>query len=326
MPSKFLFTWEETTLLNLQLTKRKQSFLSKYWESGLFEWKWDDQQLAALQNSILGWGFFATKKLIIIHGVPKDNLSSYTLPASINNKLSARLHKYRDQIPEDHVIVLVSRKPDKRTSDRKKLSKLCDLKEFKPLSSNQRLAYAKQWLWTLLTHDQYDTLIHSSWSSYGVLFNEAKKIQLYAEWNQLTSLDSETLSHLLSGNSEDNAFVLLDLIIKDSTKAIAYLDLLSDQWNDQFQTMGMIYRWLKIIIGMIDSREQWLSSSKDIASRIKAPPFTISKFGKYKSDIIAKKNYRTHFFHEIVSLDHALKTWKLPPESFWVSVKKIISE
>jgi hypothetical protein len=324
MTSKFLFTWEETTLLNQELNKRKKSFLSKYWESGLFEWKWEEQMLWDLQNAMLWWWFLATKKLIIIHGIPKDSISSYTLPASIINKFSPWLQKHRDQIPDDHVLVLVTRKPDKRTSDRKHFSKICTLKEFKPLSTNQRLAYAKQHLWTLLNNEQYDTFVHSAWSSLGVLSHEVQKIQLYTERNKITSLSDEQLTLLVANNSEDNAFLLLDRIVQDTNQAIRYLDILHDQWNDPFQTMWMLYRWLKIIIGMIDSWEQWISSSKEIASRIKAPPFTISKFGKYRKEITSKKEYRKQLFSDLVTLDHALKTWKLPLESFRVSIKHMV--
>lgn len=326
MSSKFLFTWEETTLLNQELNKRKKSFLSKYWESGFFERKWEEQMLWDLQNALLWWWFFATKKLIIIHGIPKDSISSYTLPASITNKFSPWLQKYRDQIPDDHVLVLVTRKPDKRTSDRKHFSKICILKEFKILSTNQRLAYAKKHLGTLLNNEQYDTLVHSAWSSLGVLSHEVKKIQLYTERNKLTSLSDEQITLIIANNSEDNAFVLLDCIVQDTNKAINYLDLLHDQWNDPFQTMGMLYRWLKIIIGMVDSWEHWISSSKEIASRIKAPPFTISKFSKYKKEIILQKKYWKLLFSDLVTLDHALKTWKFPLESFRVSIKCMLSK
>jgi hypothetical protein len=90
--------------------------------------------------------------------------------------------------------------------------------------------------------------------------------------------------------------------------------------------MGMLYWGVKILIGMIDSWEQWFSSSKEIASRIKAPPFTISKFGKYKEQIVSKKDIRNTMFMEFVELDFSLKTWKLPLESFWVSIKQILTQ
>lgn len=324
MPTKFLFTGEETTLLNQELTKRKQSFLSKYWESGLFERKWDEQSLGDLQNSLLGWWFFATKKLIIIHGIPKDSISSYTLPASVSNKLSPWLQKHREQIPDEHVVVLVSRKPDKRTSDFKLFSKLCETKEFKLQTTIQRLAYAKHALWSLLTPEQYEFVVHSAWPTMGVLQFDLQKIQLTMERNDSKTITDEILSLLVSNNGDDNAFALLDLIVKDPTQAIAYLDLLQDQWGDPFQTLGMLYWWVKILIGMIDSWEQWFSSSKEIASRIKAPPFTISKFANNKERIVSNKDYRMKMFIELVSIDYSLKTWKLPLESFWVSVKQLL--
>lgn len=325
MPTKFLFTWEETTLLNQELIKWKQSFLSKYWESWLFERKWDEQRLGDLQNSLLGGWFFSTKKLIIIHGIPKDSIASYALPSSILNKFSPRLQKHREQIPDEHVIVLVSRKPDKRTSDYKLLSKLCQIKEFKLQSTNQRLAFAKLTLWSLLTPEQFELVVNAAWPTMGVLQFDLQKIQLYMERNSLKKLSSDQLNRILSNNNNDNAFALLDLIVKDQTKAVQYLGLLHDQWADPFQTLWMLYRWVKILIGMVDSWEQWFSSSKEIASRIKAPPFTISKFGKHKDQIVSKKDYRKLMCIELAQLDYALKTGELPLESFRVSVKQILT-
>lgn len=321
MPTKFLFTWEETTLLNQELTKRKQSFLTKYWESGLFEWKWDEQTLGVLQNSLLWGWFFATKKLIIIHWIPKDSIGSYALPASLLNTLSSRLQKHREQIPDDHVVVLVSRKPDKRTSGYKVFSKLCQSKEFKLLSMNQRLTYAKKSLWTLLTESQFEYVVHSAWPTMWVLQFDLQKVKLYMEYNHIEKISDQELNTIVSNNWEDNAFTLLDLIVKKPAQAIDYIDLLRDQWWDPFQTLWMMYWWVKILIGMVDSWNNGYTSSKEIASRIKAPPSTVSKFGKFKDEILSKTNYRELLFNELIKLDFSIKTWKLPLESFWVVLK-----
>ncbi len=69
----FLFTGEEYTLLLQELTKRKSSFLEKYGEYGLFDFSSDDLQIDQLQSALMSGGMFATKKLVIIRGIPLDS-------------------------------------------------------------------------------------------------------------------------------------------------------------------------------------------------------------------------------------------------------------
>jgi hypothetical protein len=49
------------------------------------------------------------------------------------------------------------------------------------------------------------------------------------ERNNLQKISNEKLTHIVSNNGDDNAFALLDLIVKNPAQAIDYLDLLHDQ-------------------------------------------------------------------------------------------------
>lgn len=80
---------------------------------------------------------FATKKLIVIYGIPKDNTTSNKTNANKSNAIEEYLQKQWGNIPDNSIIIFVSYKPDKRTKGYKFLSKHTDIKEYKPLQDKQ---------------------------------------------------------------------------------------------------------------------------------------------------------------------------------------------
>lgn len=80
---------------------------------------------------------FVQKKLIIVHGVPKENDPAYKISASVQKSVEERLMSVWETIPADHVMVLVCHKPDKRTKGRKFFEKNTTVKSFAPLSDNK---------------------------------------------------------------------------------------------------------------------------------------------------------------------------------------------
>lgn len=89
---------------------------------------------------------------------------------------------------------------------------------------------------------------------------------------------------------------------------------LQKQQQDIFQTTGMLYRGLKIIIQIIDCGKKGITSSKEIAKTIKAPPFAVAKQMKHAKLYEEKEQAITTLFDNIVSLDSAIKTGRLPAE------------
>lgn len=322
--NKFLFTWEESYSLTQELSKWKAGFLQKFGEQGLFEFKGDNVDLGVIQNTVMWWGMFSEKKLILIHWVPKENDPAYKIPAWIQNSVEEWLIKSRDSIPQDHIVALVCHKPDKRTKWWKFFEKNAEKKQFDPLKPNQIASKVSSLLWPLVKAPQASLIAQLVWTNMRNIVHECEKLSLYASYHQLSSLTDEVIKDIVYHQGDVNAFGLLDTLFTDKSKAIQTITDLQQSQQDIFQTTWMLYRGLKIIIQITDCLKRWITSSKEIASAIKAPPFAVSKQLKNR-DLYLKNDARiTWFFWTIMSLDHAIKTGRLPAEWFWVSLKSAV--
>ncbi len=322
--NKFLFSWEESYGLTQELSKWKGWFLEKFWEQGLFEFKWDNIDLATIQNTVMWWSMFTQKKLIIIHWVPKENDPAYKIPVWIQNTVEERLIKNRENIPQDHIIALVCHKPDKRTRWWKFFEKNSEKKLFNPIKWAQVSSLVKTQLWWLISSQQAWLIAELVWNNVRNIIHECEKLWLYASFHWLTSLTDKHINDVVYHQWEVNAFALLDTLFTDKEKTINFIAKMQANQPDIFQTTWMLYWGLKIIIQITDCLKRWITNSKEIASTIKAPPFAVSKQMNMRDIYIKNEDRITAFFAKIVKIDHAIKTWRLPAEWFRVSLKQAI--
>lgn len=324
MTNRFLFTGEESYSLTQELKKRKSAFLDKYGQEGIFEFAGDSLILADVQNAVMGGGMFVQKKLVLIHGIPKENDPAYKVSASIQNKVEERLMAVWERLPADHVVVLVCHKPDKRTKWWKFFEKNSTVKEFIPLKPNGAEKLIQQQLGSLISSDNAAHMVSLTGTSTWTIMNETKKLRLYATYHNLNSLTKEHIDSVVFHQWETNAFAVLDTLLTDKNTCLWLLTDLQKQQQDIFQTTGMLYRWLKIIIQIIDCNKKGITSSKEIAKTIKAPPFAVAKQMNQLKLYTQKEEAITTLFDSIVSLDSAIKTGRLPAEWFWVALKKTV--
>lgn len=271
------------------------------------------------------WGWmFSEKKLIIIHWVPKENDPTYKIPASTQQSVESWLTTNRDKIPGDHFVILVCHKPDKRTTWRKFFEKNAEIKKFEPLHEKAAIWFVLHALWKGFSENQASFIVWLIWTSKWNLVHEIEKIKSYMHFHWLTSISDEHIDQIVYHQGWSNAFELLDTLFSDKKKSLTLITTIQSQQQDIFLFTWMLYRWLKIMIQMVDCFNKWMSSSKEIASTIKAPPFSVAKQMKYKQ--IYQDNYQriVAFYTWLLDIDYSIKTWRLPAEWYWPSIKKLL--
>lgn len=322
----FLFTGEEYTLLLGELTKRKTSFLDKYGEHGLFDFASDSLDFSQLQNALMSGGMFATKKLVIIRGIPLDSTPHNKAKAADIDRCLQLLEWFIASQDTETIVVCISYKPDKRTKSYKWFVSNAQLKEFPFLDDKQKTAYIQQQLWTALTTEQQASLLANCGSDLGHLMHECDKIKHYMSYHQLTTLTDEQLDTITRWAVSSNNFALLDYLYTDTKKSIELITRAQQAGEDMFQFLGMLYRGVKITINVLNMHENGLTDAKQLASTLKAHPFVISKQLKLLPQIKAKKTAIFQLYSDILQLDFEIKSGILPAEWFWLVVKQAVGK
>ena len=327
MPNATLFTGEDAYSLWQHLQHRKSLFIQKYSEHACIERKWDPDTVSSVTQAMQSWWMFGQKTLCIIHGVPKDLDPTYWIPVWTQQWLQDRLMNNRDSLDNETCILLfVCRKPDKRTKGRKFFESRCTVKSFSTPSAKSTQAFLTERVWSLLSPDQLASLADRVQWDLRSAHHSAEKITAYAHFNTLSSLSDEQVQSILTWSKAADPFALIDALLTDKDRAYSLIDTLRTDWANEFQTLWMLYRWLKIIIQTTALTMQWVTDSKQIAKRIKAPPFAVSKHLKHRDLYQREFSRLTWVFQSLIFLDENIKTWKQIPEAFWVWVKRAVAE
>ena len=169
----------------------------------------DELDVGQIQSALMGGGFFATKSLVVIYGIPRDNITINSAKAAEAQPVEELLQKYREQIPEDNILILVSYKPDKRTKSYKFFSKHAELKEFKPKKPKDLVPFVlsratnlQDEAKSLISTAQAQMIIASVGPNMYNLAHESQKLQYYAQYHQLEMLSDEQIHSLIYSQSE----------------------------------------------------------------------------------------------------------------------------
>lgn len=309
----FLFTGEETFFIDRKIKIRKESFSQKYGALNIYdfsEWNFDLNQI---QQTLMWWGLFDDKKLIIIRWIPKDSFSK--VPSSLIEKTFDFVEKNIDSFNEDDVIVFVSYKPDRRTKAYKFLSKHSKIKleEYKLL--NER---------SLVAHLQKEFNIDSKLASYVVSIAWTNLLNIHNELSKILKISDTITKNLVdkyvNKNIEQDSFALLDNI-NNSWKSIKILENLQNNSEDFFKILWLLYWNIKNTILILEQKDMWLSS-KEISSKIGVHPFVTMKVLKSHEN---KKPFIL-LFDKLLNLDFQIKSWTLDWSLAYIYLKKIFLE
>jgi DNA polymerase III delta subunit len=267
---------------------------------------------------------FTTKKLIIIYGIPRDAISTNKSKASDIAPIEKLFQQSRDQIPTDSVVIFVSYKPDKRTKGYKFFSKHTTLKEFKPLKEIELINFIKQQLPDLIDGDSARHLLTHVGTNLHNLAHECEKLHSYASFHHIQQLDIQTIDLVTYQQSEANSFAILDNLYTDKTQTLQIIQELQRNQQDIFQFLGMMYWGIKLVIQIVQLHDTGTTKTKQIASEIKMHPFAVSKQLKHIDKLKAHYPQTVSLYHQLLDLDEQIKTGQLPPEGFWLTIKKLM--
>jgi len=275
-----------------------------------------------IQNTVFGGSMFSEKKLIYIRWIPKDTHPDNKPKSSAAEQIEEFLTRDIARIPEDHVIVLICYKPDKRTKSRKFFSEHTQVKSFELLSSKEQIKYVTAYLEAHSPLKLDVTYFLSlTWESLSHALHEIDKLILYAEYNKLTHLTNQQLDHLVVAQVEVEGFALLDTMFTETPSTIWTLQGMEDANEDPFKTLWLLYRGIKLVMNLVSLYKQGTTDSKELASRLKTHPFPVLKQLKHIKHLQNVSSELQHFYADLLSLDYNLKTGILPQDLFRASLK-----
>ncbi len=307
----FFFTWEEKYLIDSKIEKWKKAFVQKYWSENIYNfWEWDFS-VDRIQEVLLWWGLFDSKKFIIIKWAPKDTHTK--IPSWELDKLFSFMEKYMGSFDNDNVIVFTSYKPDKRTKFYKFLSKQENIKleEYKLFSEKKLIAYLEKTFG--LTNTLANYVIQKTWTNLFNIHNELEKILKVND-----KITKELVDKYVNVNIEQDSFSLLDNL-KNKDKIINILHNLQTNKEDIFKILWLLYWNIKNVILVLEQKA-FGYDSKEIASKVWAHPFVVWK-------ILKSNNNDTELFEKVfkklINLDYSIKSWKVDSSLWYLYLKKI---
>ena len=323
----FLFTGQETYLLDKELFRRKEWFLQKFWPDSIFSFSLDNLDIGQIKQAIYSSGLFTTKKLILVNGLPLDATTKlWEDKAEQLQTFIDGFIKAEGKVPEDSLLVFISSTPDKRLRLYKFLEKNASVKGFTQLKPNDLEKFVKEELIDcIIDHATIQYFLTKVGSDLYRLWFECDKLNTRTKIKQQKKIDETMIDLIVFGQVEVDSFALLDALFTNKIQAIKILEKIQDSWSDWNQFLGMLYRAMRFYIFMIDLDEIWLKDSRDIASFLKMNPWQV-KNGYAKIWLLKanKKNIEI-FYGWLIHLDAGIKWWKFPDTYFWLWIKNLIN-
>ncbi len=322
----YLFTWEETYLLDKELFRRKENFVLKFGQESIFAFDFENLDMGMAKQAIYGGGLFVTKKMVILSGIP------YEWTAKPTKELQDQVEKFMDdliakegKIPEETLLVFVSNKPDKRTRFYKFLERNAVVKEFKQYKEHELKDFViSQLPGIYIPSEVVEYLLIKVWTDLYRLRFECEKLKIRCEEKKVTQITQALVDKIVFGQVETNAFTLLDNLLSNKEKSITIIDKIQEDGEDWNVFAGMLYWSLKLSLFLVDLYQGGVKDSKLMASTLGASPWQISKSMKGIDHLQSMQHVMKTLYRGIIDLDWGIKSWKYPDSYFRLGVKKLI--
>ncbi len=321
MKNLFLFTGEETYLLNNQINDWKSAYVKKHGDMNLEILDGADAPLNELMAAAIAMPFLSEKRLIFIYGLPDSAKKSKKNEKEMSDRAKKmeenrnnELRKFGENlknIPESSIVVFVQPNPDKRFSFYKNLVKEAEVKEFNPLQGKMLISWIQNEVKKKNCTIDYNTAEYLSTLTGFSLW------RLSSEVNKLTShspgepINKTLIDQLVVPTLEANIFHFTDALgAKDSKRAIHKLHQTMAAGENLRPVFYMIVRQFRLLLqgsGYMANNPNGNSAS--FASSTKLKPFvakiTLEQVRRFNLGEL-KKSYS-----ELLDIDTALKTSKI---------------
>ena len=320
------FTWEETFLLDKELTRRKQNFTLKFGAEGIFSFDLENLDMGMVKQAIYSGGLFVTKKMIILHGIPYEGTSKPVMALADQIDLFVEdLIKKEGKLPDETILLFVSAKPDKRLRLYKFLERNATMKEFSRYKDAQLKDFIiSQLPGIYIPSDVVEYLLGKVGADLYRLWFECEKLFIRCTEKKVTTVDIALVDSIVFGAIDTNAFTLLEKLFTDPVGAMRIVDQIRSDGEDWNKFAGMVYWSLKFSLFLLDLYGQGVYDSKDLAVQLWANPWQVGKSLKQIKDLQSSAPRMRAFYRGLVEIDRSIKTGKYPDTYFRLGVKRLI--
>ncbi len=304
-------------------------FAEKNGVDSIFSFNRENRDYGQIKQTIFSWGFFVTKKLIILYGIPLDTEKSNAIKVDEIEKLAEDIMNY--SLPNEVFLICVSYKPDKRGRFYKWIDKLNKdnpsqkiVKSFVPLKDYELINFVAQESKDLnLDSKVIATLIHKVWNDQFRLESEIDKLRYWKKYYK-EEITSKVVDEVCFWMIEEDVFKLLDLALTDPKSAIKFVQWLQDDWLD-WNAVNASFAWgLRNYLFVLDYADHWITDSKQIASELKQNPWSIMNITKKLNVLKKKRNLIQTLFKSIVDIEYDVKSGNAQPETYYFTIKKVL--
>lgn len=317
----FLFTGEDHFRLHEELKRWRTQFAEKYGNDSVVVFD-VHADVVTIAHAVSGGWLFSSQQCVVVYGLPWD---TYAINKKRHQDIDILL-PLLSWLPDSVLLVLVSYKPDKRTSAYKHCSSLATLKEFKMLEGSALRRYVSDISQDFLSDDLLDYFL----ACVGVndLYCITHELGKLRDFSTFTGrpLSKDDVDMIVFSRGESNNFAFLDKVFSDPQQAIALLSLIEGSGTSWMLFCGALYRWLKILIQMIVLYSEGKTTTTLLAQEIGAPPFTVGRYMK-STELLVRDRVKVYDLYTcVLSLDYRIKTGQLPDSAFWGCLKSAVYE
>lgn len=325
----YLFTGEDGYRLEQEVTRRTQGFEAKRGQESVMSFR-GDREVADVLSQLQWGGLFAQERMVVLYGVPGDGASWDKRSVDVLTPIMDQIKRLNDEWPSDLWLVLVSVKPDKRTSDYKWLKKEAEIKTF------DRLKWAKLASWLakecdgLLTSAQASAVTSRVGGDTHLLMSEVDKLRRYQSAcdhrGEDSTITDEVLRKIIVGEHDADVFQFVKRLTTDTQSAIQLVDDVHASGVYWVQFWWSITRGLRSVVLIMSCLDDGMTDSKEIASYLKLHPFAVWQSKGIARDEISHDggDRMRGFFGAVVHLDYSVKTGRIGADEVWQGLKREI--
>lgn len=293
----YLFTWNNSYLLQRELITWRDAFKKKYWDENVTHLKsLETTQIQHLQELLLSRSIFSEKRLVVIEDFPYPSHKAFSWASLIEEFILSNL----SAIPEDTFVVFSSLNPDKRKASYKKLSKLCEVKNFNISWEEQVFDILIKKYKTTIQDDALRRVIYLKWWDIQKSINEIEKLSI-----KNTPVTLNRVNEILSAEFEESIFVFIDTLLerKSNTLFSELRNIISSS------SIYPVYQWILANLRMflyIEHLKNQGKSQWEISDVLKL----------WNRSFLVRKKHNTNFsqlktlYEHLLKFDKNMKFWK----------------
>lgn len=295
---------EDTYSSSKRLNQLKQKFKEEYGDINIsiFDFEDKDLEFSRIAAEIKSMPFLSNKRLVIVKNLLKAG----------GKDRSKKMNDLTEKVPETTVLIFFEDKEsDKRSALYKKLHKVAECQEFKPLRDGQLSNWVKLGVEKRggrISFNAAQRLALSVGQDLWRLSNEIDKLINFAEGREIKPQDIDLL---VQESIQAQIFDLVDALgAKDYKQALSVLNKLLKSGKKEPYILSMIVFGFRNLV-LVKKVSKVTSDQREIAKKLSLHPYVVQK------TLAAGKNFRKKelrdIYQELLETDIAIKTGKKEP-------------